>query len=444
MSLGFNYSATQFLTNPVLIGNNASPAGGSVDSLPNLTQFRAGQVTQSGTTITGSGTTFTAADVGATLTWADGTTETISAFGSATSVTGSLNVTKAVPQNFSMSNGGNLPACFALDIKSNQSTLLVPRMTTTQRNALPVTGTSLPNGSIVYDITVGALFSYTSHGWNQLGTTGGGQFLAASGTGPLPTYSFSADPTTGMWLATPGHLDFSANGVNSFEVTSQGNAVNLLQVVSNATGVSPDLIANGTLGVADANMNLGLVAQGSGSVIIYGTETHTGGVSTNGSLGLSNAADSQFVFFTPYELDNSYTEVYVVKQLTQANIQAAFATPIPLTGVYANQSIIVTQCEMYMHFDTTAFSGAGTGIIQYGNTIHGGGTNALGTAISNAFLTTTASGYQAVAPLTAANTAATITTGAALYFSNTSGAFTLGGANALLTIYLKFIVIPTA
>lgn len=57
--------------------------------------YKTGTISQSGTTVTGSGTTFTSAMVGSTLQYSDGSIATISAYSSATSIT--VSVSKTVP-----------------------------------------------------------------------------------------------------------------------------------------------------------------------------------------------------------------------------------------------------------------------------------------------------------------------------------------------------------
>jgi hypothetical protein len=72
----------------------AATAGGSVSC--KLSDYSAGTASQSTNTITGIGTTFTTAMVGGTFVFADGTSAgTITAFGSATSLTVSVSQTKA-------------------------------------------------------------------------------------------------------------------------------------------------------------------------------------------------------------------------------------------------------------------------------------------------------------------------------------------------------------
>ncbi|HUQ97410.1 MAG TPA: hypothetical protein VM010_07070, partial [Chitinophagaceae bacterium] len=72
----------------------------------------------------------------------------------------------AVAQNISINATGNLPDPKAiLDITSTTSGLLIPRMTTAERNAI----TAPPNGLQVYNTTTGTLDLYRSNLWEEVG-----------------------------------------------------------------------------------------------------------------------------------------------------------------------------------------------------------------------------------------------------------------------------------
>jgi len=64
-----------------------------------------------------------------------------------------------------------------LDIQGTNGGFLVPRMTTTQRNAI----VSPATGLLVYNTTTGAFNWYTGASWSAVGT-GGGTVTSVSGT----------------------------------------------------------------------------------------------------------------------------------------------------------------------------------------------------------------------------------------------------------------------
>lgn len=125
--------------------------------------------------------------------------------------------------------------------------------------------------------------------------------------------------------------------------------------------------------------------------------------------------------------------------LTPAQVLAAFATPqLLISAPGASKVILASQLALYTNV-STAFSGGGIGIVQYGTTVHGAGVNALSATIPAADITAATSqvyvisGTPAVQPMTAVSNLG-------LYFSNATGAFA-GGAGSSLTFNLSYKVI---
>lgn len=126
--------------------------------------------------------------------------------------------------------------------------------------------------------------------------------------------------------------------------------------------------------------------------------------------------------------------------LNQAAVQGAFGVPFQIVATPgANKVIIPTEMTLYTNFQTSAFAGGGVAIIQYDNTIHGAGTNALAATIPAAEVTAAASQIYNLGP-----TSATVLTGITnkgIFFSNQTGAFTGGSASSTLVITLSYYVI---
>ena len=59
--------------------------------------------------------------------------------------------------------------------------------------------------------------------WTTPSGASTGTFLANSGTAPVPTFSFSGDPNTGMYNVTSDVLGFSTNGTERVRIDSTGN-----------------------------------------------------------------------------------------------------------------------------------------------------------------------------------------------------------------------------
>lgn len=129
--------------------------------------------------------------------------------------------------------------------------------------------------------------------------------------------------------------------------------------------------------------------------------------------------------------------------LNATQVTGAYAAPIALVAAPgAGKTIIVlTEQSSIQSTGQTPFAGGGVGIIQYGNTVHGAGTNALSATIPSADITAATS--QIYCQLGAASVATTVLTGITnqgLYFSNQTGPFT-GGTGSTLNISLQYAVV---
>ena len=128
--------------------------------------------------------------------------------------------------------------------------------------------------------------------------------------------------------------------------------------------------------------------------------------------------------------------------LSAAQVLAAYATPQLLIGAPgAGKVIVILDSLLYTNVGTV-FAGGGVGVVQYGATVHGAGTQAIDATIPAADITAAASQvYVQYGPVT--TTVLTAVSNAGIYFSNQTGAFT-GGANSTLTFNLQYMIINAA
>src|SRR5665213_992395 len=124
-----------------------------------------------------------------------------------------------------------------------------------------------------------------------------GSLLATSGTVGAPGLSFNADPTTGMYLPTPGTLAFTAGGVKVATLTSAGMSFN------NVTGTTTTFNSTAANGILTTYQNsgtaIGYVGAGPGAFPGYATVGDFG-VSSVGNLllGYSGVAVPTMVMST--------------------------------------------------------------------------------------------------------------------------------------------------
>lgn len=136
-------------------------------------------------------------------------------------------------------------------------------------------------------------------------------------------------------------------------------------------------------------------------------------------------------------------EQHVAAVLTQSSVQGMFAAPVQiLTPPGAGLINIVTRATLVNDFQTTAFAGGGPVILQYGNTVNGGGTNALSGTVAASFVNggalQTINVYGSTTAL-----AASATLNASLYLSNQTGAFTGGSGTSELIVDVWYTTIVT-
>ncbi|MEO6228991.1 MAG: tail fiber domain-containing protein [Ferruginibacter sp.] len=161
-------------------------------------------------------------------------------------------ITKTYAQNIGINETGNLPDTSAmLDISSSTKGLLLPRMTTTQRNAIPLPA----NGLVIYNTTLNAFNLNTgtplSPNWEVI----------SSGTGATThTLSSSANTLT----STVNGIAATAPTVNT---VANSSSVNNLTTTVNGINGSAVTMVNAVANTSSAN-NLSTTVNGvSGSTV---------------------------------------------------------------------------------------------------------------------------------------------------------------------------------
>ena len=152
---------------------------------------------------------------------------------------------------------GSMPDNSAmLDVKSISKGLLIPRMSTAQRNAI----TSPAEGLLVYDLTAANFWYYKNGGWNNL--VSGWQLTGNGGTNQATNFIGTTDNNP---------LIFKINGIKSGKIgpASDGNvSLGLNALASNTTGHSN--VAFGIYALYSNTNRSNLVAIGDSALIIYG------------------------------------------------------------------------------------------------------------------------------------------------------------------------------
>ena len=219
---------------------------------------------------------------------------------------------------------GGVNVSAALEVQSTTRGLLVPRMSSAQRDAM-----AIPlNGMIIYNTTTNAMNSYENGTWgdsgngdvigpgaatvNSLGVFNNvtGTLLAASsvilnpisgiisaigglinnaGSAASPTISFMGDTNTGIYHVGADEVGIAANGALQFSATGASSAVNHLTVGGSATTLPITLSAIGS----DATINISLLPKNNGQVLINAGAGGAPGLAFNGG-SVSNSTGLYF------------------------------------------------------------------------------------------------------------------------------------------------------
>jgi hypothetical protein len=134
-----------------------------------------------------------------------------------------------------------------------------------------------------------------------------------------------------------------------------------------------------------------------------------------------------------------------VVTLTAAQVVAMYTTPVQLVAAITGSTIMPIKAQVAIaSTGHTAFSSGGAAIIQWGNTTHGGGTQAMTGTIAAGNITSASNSNFSLSGLGDVTT--TVTTGAGglgLFLSNATQVFA-GGTGSTLVVVLSYVVVPVS
>lgn len=209
------------------------------------------------------------------------------------------------------------PVSAILELQSTTQALLLPRMTTVERDEIEVPY----NGMMIYNTSTNSINSYENSAW---GASGGGDvdgpgsssnqglavfngitgkllaattvllnpatsiisglasLVSASGTAAAPAYTFTNDDDTGLYRINDNELGVATDGALQFSVSGAATSVNHLRINGSATGSALTMTAVGT----DPNISIVAVPKGTGQFFnIPGTAVNPSYTFTGGGGG---------------------------------------------------------------------------------------------------------------------------------------------------------------
>jgi hypothetical protein len=264
-------------------------------------------------------------------------------------------------------------------------------------------------------------------------TTTGSQWYQVSITGSVPTRSYSlVAPISG------GNVIAGSSGNAGYLATYPATAATgylKVQGVSNSADYITT-ISNAAMGQASV-VSIPDPASATGRFLVAATATPfvsgnipvasgTGGLMVDSGISSNSTTASALQSLT------------ATVTLNATAVNAAYATPAALLAAPAAGTMYaVSAVYLYTNFGSAAFANGGVGVVQYGATVHGAGTNALSGTIAAANIT---AGASQVILTTGSTTALTGVTATGLFFSNQTAAF-ITGTGCTLTFIIKYNVI---
>lgn len=232
--------------------------------------------------------------------------------------------------------------------------------------------------------------------------------------------------------------------ITSLNLAASGNtasdAVDAIKIVPTANAAAADLvtITNASFGQASA-LTIPDPANAAANFVLSTGSTVSGNlVQSNGTSGQS--VDSGISASSVSGLITQVGNVTTVSvTLNPTQMAAAYATPVQLVAAPgAGKVIIVQEASVYTaSTGNTAYATGTAPIIQYGTTVHGGGTNAVGSGLVAGDITAASSQVRCLVGSVAALTGVSNT---GIYFSNATGAYTAGtGTNVTFNLTYQTI-----
>lgn len=258
--------------------------------------------------------------------------------------------------------------------------------------------------------------------------------LAGGGVQHITTGSLQVDAGSVLaGKATGG----TAGGLQLFPATASNGSL-ILTPVGNAGNFATTISPVSTLGQASV-FTLPDPGGATSNIAV------TGGALVSGNIPKASGVAGVLVDsgFSPVFGAAAGVPYTAIVTMATAAVVGAFGTPVQIIAAPGAAFTIMVLNAQVITETSTAFATGGVAQIQYGNTVHAGGTICTSATIPAAEITAAASQIYTMAPIAAATVMATASfKNLGIFFSNATGAFT-NGAGSTITIAISYMIIPS-
>jgi chitodextrinase len=275
--------------------------------------YNTGTIAQSGTTITGTGTTFTSAMTGSTITYSDGSTATVT-YVSATSLTSSVSKTVAAGSTYTIGAGSISIARGSTVAVTGAKVIAVITF-----KATALGSSQAVNFGCVYNASTcangNAVIRSTDNGAETLTQTGGTYTIADQTAPSIPTglnMASHTDTSIGLsWTASTDNV-----GVTGYKVFRNGTQIATPATTSYTdTGLTPNTTYTYTIAANDAAGNTSSQSTGVAAATLPDTTvpstpgTPTLGTRTMTSISMNWTASTDDVAVVGYKVFRNGTQI---------------------------------------------------------------------------------------------------------------------------------------
>lgn len=277
--------------------------------------------------------------------------------------------------------------------------------------------------------------------WNLVATTNPGDVTLPTILNHIATFNnttggIGEDPATAI---SGGNIQAGTTAIAGALISTAGTATGTLQLKAvSSAGAYNAIISNASLAAQSSTFSLADPVSATSNILQAPSALVSGNlIKASGTTGLivDTGITATSVSSVITQIGNLYQ---VAVTMNTAAVVGAYATPVSLIAAVAGKVAVIHSATVYTaSTGNTAYATGVAPIIQYGTTVHGAGTIAVGAGLVTGDITAASSQVRTIGP--AASAVYTGISNTAVTFSCTT-AYTAGtGTNVTITLVYELI-----